>query len=486
MQKLERLEPSYKSFPPSAADVDWTRIETLVHGPGAGDTKDETNSALFACLMAIATSYPEPPLIVNRKISDGEDEPIEDHPIKLLLDSPTPNGELSIDEILFWTAWAKHTDGNAYWRKIRSGDPVIGNVVQLWPISPTLIKPFTEKGSDDWISYYKFRFAPNQYEAIPVANIIHFKLGLDDQDMRLGLSPLKALIRELTSDNEADDFVSGLLQNYAVPGLVVVPSAANVSITEADAARIEAKIDNKFGGKNRGKTAVFSKDTRIEQFGYSPSEMDMTVLHRIPEERISAVLGVPAIVAGLGAGLEAATYDNARSMGEWFTERKLIPLWRTDARKITTNLRPDFTDDKDIFVEFDLSDVRALQEDEDSKYERLYIATGNKAFLTVNEVRSEIGYDPLAGEDELSKPVPPALQPSQDGDQPPSEEEMMAAEEAEFRAYAIKHIGAGLPINFRAKHIHPLRVAALTGALEGVTKVEDVDTIFTDEWRIYP
>jgi len=36
-----------------------------VHGPGAGTQSISINSAVFACLMAIATSYPEPPLVVS-------------------------------------------------------------------------------------------------------------------------------------------------------------------------------------------------------------------------------------------------------------------------------------------------------------------------------------------------------------------------------------------------------------------------------------
>jgi len=119
----------------------------------------------------------------------------------------------------------------------------------------------------------------------------------------------------------------------------------------------------------------------------------MTTLHRIPEERISAVLGVPAIVAGLGAGLENATYSNARELREMFTEQKLIPLWRADAAKLNTSLLPDFTRTRNAFIEFDITNVRALQEDENEKYTRLALAVGNKPWLTVNEARTEIGYD---------------------------------------------------------------------------------------------
>jgi phage portal protein BeeE len=112
------LQTPELKFTPASSEVDWTHVQTLVHGPGAGEDKRSYNSAVFACLMAIATSYTEPPLAVMRKLADGNIENLHEHPLQKLLDSPTPNGEISPDELLFWTAWAKHIEGNAYWLKV--------------------------------------------------------------------------------------------------------------------------------------------------------------------------------------------------------------------------------------------------------------------------------------------------------------------------------------------------------------------------------
>jgi phage portal protein BeeE len=137
MSLIKQLFPPSLKFSPADASVDWPRVETLVHGPGASGTLvKDSNSAVFACLMAIATAYPEPPLTVYRKASSGNDKKLVDSPLQAILDRPTPNGELSMDEILFWTAWAKHVDGNAYWLKVRSGNAESGNVIELWPVSP--------------------------------------------------------------------------------------------------------------------------------------------------------------------------------------------------------------------------------------------------------------------------------------------------------------------------------------------------------------
>jgi|SRR3990167_1775160 len=412
MSLIKSLVPTSLKFNPADASVNWTHVETLVHGPGAPPWGDRStgdgNSAAFACLMAICTAYPEAPLRIYRRDSKGKLSELQNHPLQLLLDNPTPNGELTAEEFWFWTQWAKHAHGNAYWLKVRAVNEHSGNVVELWPISPTQITPVSM--GNDWISAYRWTYAPNKWKDVPIENIVHFRLGIDDRDHRLGLAPLKRLVREIGGDDEANRFTDALLKNFAVPGLVVIPSST-APMTEEVADNISKKINQKFGSDNRGNIAVLSREAKIEQFGFSPEELDLTALHRLPEERISAVLGVPAIVAGLGAGLDRATYDNGRALKEWFTENKLGPLWRADASKINRSLKPDFTSDTNILAQFDVSDVRAFQEDEDAKYNRLNIAVqGQRPWLSVNEAREEIGRPPVPSGDNLIEPQPQSLQ----------------------------------------------------------------------------
>ena len=91
-------------------------------------------------------------------------------------------------------------------------------------------------------------------------------------------------------------------------------------------------ISTKVSGRNKGKPLVISGQMQVERLSFSPQDLDIGLLRRVPEESISAVLGVPAILAGLGAGLENATYSNARELREFFTENKLIPLGKMVTR----------------------------------------------------------------------------------------------------------------------------------------------------------
>ena len=288
-----------------------------------------------------------------------------------------------------------HVDGNAYWRKLRSGTTGTGNVVELWPISPRRIVPTTEQGSAAFVDYYRYWYSGSQYVDLPPADVVHFRYGLDDTDHRLGCSPLRRLVREISSDDQATRYADRLLANLAISGLSLEFDKDSPPIDQATADELKARVNAAYGGDNVGSTAVLSPGAKLNALGFSPEQLDMKTLHRVPEERISAVLGVPAIVAGLGAGLDRSTFSNVREAREMFTEAKLIPLWRHIAGEITLQLVPDFTSDAAIVVDFDTDEVRALADDQNAEAARLKILV-EAGIISTDEARAEIGYEPAA------------------------------------------------------------------------------------------
>jgi HK97 family phage portal protein len=383
-------------------------VRTLVHGPGAGDwTSGSTagsasNSAVFACLQAIASAVAEPELAVYR-VGPGERTELEDSALGALLSRPNPH--MSMDSMLGYLATCLHVDGNAYWRKLRSGDAETGPVAELWPISPRRISPHTIVGSGEFISFYRYYYSTTRYLDLLPSDVVHLTYGLDDADHRLGLSPLRRLAREISSDDQATRYADRLLANLAINGLSLEFDKEAPPITPEIADELKARISAAYGGDNVGSTAVLSPGAKLTALGFSPEQLDMKTLHRVPEERISAVLGVPAIVAGLGAGLDHATYSNVAQAREAFTETKLIPLWRSIAAALTIQLLPDFVTDSSTVIDFDTSDVRALATDQSALALRLKTLV-DAGIMDANEARAEIGLPPRAA------PAAPVALPS--------------------------------------------------------------------------
>ena len=136
------------------------------------------------------------------------------------------------------------------------------------------------------------------------------------------------------------------------------------------------------------------QEMSIDRLGLNLNELADAALRRIPETRIAGAFEVPAILAGLGAGLDSATYANAEALTEFFTETTLIPRWRSVAGQFQAQLLPDFgAADPGLVVEFDLSEVRALADDEDAKWAR-WRGAWTDGLATKNEARVALGMDP--------------------------------------------------------------------------------------------
>src|SRR5262252_9226432 len=76
-----------------------------------------------------------------------------------------------------------------------------------------------------------------------------------------------------------------------------------------------------------------------------------------------------------------------------FAEMTLVPLYSFDAAALNMQLTPEFTSDRNISVDFDITDLRAFQEDEDAKWKRLDMAV-KTGWVRKNEARTDVGLPP--------------------------------------------------------------------------------------------
>ena len=341
-----------------------------------------SNSAVVACLSVLGLSFSEATLIVNFKNEEGMKEEIVNHPFTNLMRRPNPF--MSGDVVQQYIINAMHVSGDAYLLKQKNN---AGELVALYPLMPENVEAIGT--SEKLITHYVYEMDDGKVE-LDSTELVHFKLGLDSQDHKKGFAPLKTVLREIYGDESAGQMATALLANSGVPSIMISPKD-EYGLTDEEAQQITKTYQSKVSGKNKGKPLILSGAMNVEKLSFSPKDLDIGGLRQIPEERISAVLGVPAILAGLGAGLKHATYNNTSELREFFTEQKLIPLWRMIAEELTQQvLLSNYESAQSISAEYNLSDVRALQQDETAKYERLNIGVQG-GWITVAEARQEIG-----------------------------------------------------------------------------------------------
>jgi HK97 family phage portal protein len=372
------------------------------------------NSAVVACLNVLATSFAEPPLKIFNKNSEGDEEQIS-HPVEMLMSRPNPFTSGSL--LSHYIVTAINASGDAYMLKIRNSS---GRVIQLIPMMPDRVVP--RGNEDELITHYEYYGAANtmgEFVVIKKEDIVHIRQGIDPNNHRRGFAPLKSVLRELLGDEAAGQYATALLHNMAVPGVILSPkddATGGPSREEAEA--IAKMYKSKFGGANRGAPMVLTGPMDVKPVSFSPDQMDLKELRRLPEERVSAVLGVPAILAGLGAGLDAATYNNTRELREFFTEQKLIPMWKTVANELTHQLLlSDFTNDTNTYCAYDLDKVRALAADKNDTFKRFNMGVAG-GWVTISEARKAANLDTDETHDVYLRPLNMVAVPIEQGNQP--------------------------------------------------------------------
>lgn len=280
-------------------------------------------------------------------------------------------------------------DGNAYWYKVRNG---MGAVIQLWYIPHTLIEPVRDTGSAEYLDGFDYRPDGGQAVRLPVADVVHFADGIDPDNTLKGMSPFRSLLREVFTDDEAANYTASILRNMGVPGLVIAPeNSDDVEVSADDVRETKRRFQQATTGDNRGEPIVMSAATRVTTFGFNPQQMDTRTARRLPEERVTAVLGIPAIVAGLGAGLDRSTFSNMEEARSTAAEEKLVPTCGDLADIIAHQLLPDFVADVDRYeADFDTSQVQALSENADRVADRMVKLAGGPV-ATVAEAREAVG-----------------------------------------------------------------------------------------------
>jgi len=375
-QEVQTEKKQYNNFPTSQVVFPFNSDAGFFSG--VNQMSPEGNSAALACLNVLGTAFSEPPLKVYLKTQEGE-EYVANHPTQLLLDNPNPNMTSSLINNYIVTSIA--VSGDAFLLKLRND---AGAVVQLVPLLPEMVE--VKGNNEQLITKYQYKQKGNTLEIMP-EDMIHLRERVDPRNHRRGLSPLRSVMVEVLGDAAASQMGAALVKNTGVPSVVISPKN-DLSMTSDEAENIAEVFGRRFGGENRGRPLVISGgEVDIKTLSFSPKDLEIGKLRYINEERISAVLGVPAILAGLGSGLERATYSNAKELREFFTEQKLIPMWNHFANEFTKQLLlQDFEDNTDYCFKYDISDVRALSQDEDATMQR--IVTGfNAGFVTVNEAR---------------------------------------------------------------------------------------------------
>ena len=334
------------------------------------------SNVVMAPIQWLMRAFVEAEPVVERKMAGKPWAIVEDHQLAEDLQVPNPGYD---GASLFQASVISYIlDGNGYWIKRRNR---FGGVVEYWYVPHWTIAPQIPSDGSRYITAYDY--APDgvfggRPDVLPVSEVVHLRFGLDPRNTRKGISPLRPLMREVFTDEEAAHFSATLLRNMGVPGVVLSPKVSEYLPTQQEVTDTKEYMRNQFKGDNRGEPLVMGGPTDVVQFGFDPNRLTLASLRDIAEERVCAMLGVQAAVVGFGAGLQStkvgATMRELRRLS-WL--QGVIPMQTAFARQLTRQLMPEYESLSTRWrVRFDTSGVSAFAEEETEKANRLRALTG--------------------------------------------------------------------------------------------------------------
>ncbi len=367
----------------SWADGFQTRGTQIKYAREVGDLTQ--SSLVMAAVNYGGRRLPEAPIKVYDEDEDEKLTVIKKHPLSELIRRPNPfysGATLMKSFALNWII-----DGNVYWRKVLNKR---GNIIQLWPIPYWMITPYWDnRDASSYINNYRYR-VNSSTEDIPPEEIVHFRDGEDPNNSRKGLSPVRALLREIYSDIEVANFAAVLMKNGGIPDFILSPKEGSFTQVEQDA--LAQNFQRQRTGDERGKAIGISRAVAVERLTFEPDKLDLSKMRTIPETRLASVIGIPGVILGFQMD-KAGKYKNMEEAADQATEGFLKPLWDYIDAELTHQLLPDFDGEASSrIVKHDLSNVQALQEDRNEF--SLRISTEyEKGIIKRKEAREKLGYD---------------------------------------------------------------------------------------------
>jgi HK97 family phage portal protein len=372
-----------------------------------------------------------------------KDEFIYEHPLLDLLENPNPfiSGDLFIKSLVGYFTLT----GNSYLNVIGSGKPVELHILKPQNINiqannrdgyPQQYDYTISNGSITFKRDQKNRFlAPNGNE---IGQLMTFNPKYCNSNL-YGTSDLAAVELEISQYILASIHNNSLLENQARPsGILTYKGAAN-DITQDTVDSIKETLRSSLSGaSNAGNATFLSGDFDWKQLSESIKDMDFATLKNQTATAVYNALKIPLPMVSP----DNMTLANMETAKVNFYDNTILPLTRTIYDFLGSMLLERYPNSENLELTYDEACIEALEPRQVDNTLKL----SQSGVLTVNEIRSQLGYEDLEGGDTLYQPM--GLAPiasdvfTDDNRQTPSQEKTIfikTMKEAGYSDEDIKH-----------------------------------------------
>lgn len=348
---------------------------------------------VFNCVRVLAESVGMLPCKLYRQ-SGRTREAANDHRLYPLL-SLAPNGYMTAQEFWELIVACLCLRGNFYAYKVKA----LGNVVELLPINPAIVKP---KLNDDWTVEYEVEFkrGPRTLGQDEIWHIRLFTL-----DGLTGLNPIAYARQSIGMGQAMDKHQAKLFTNGAVTSGVLRTEQA---LSEDAFNRLKTQFQGEhMGVANAYKPMILEMGLDWKPISLPSKDTQFIESRKLTDAQICGLFRVPP---HLVANMEKMTLNNIEHMGMSFVNYSLVPLLTRIEHRIQVGLLPE-SDRNDHYAKFNAGAL--LRGDLKGRYES-YGKGIQWGILSPNDCRELEDLNPREGGDIYLTPMNMTTDPEQE------------------------------------------------------------------------
>lgn len=361
-------------------------------------------SAVLACVRVLSETVAALPLVLYRRLPDGEKIKATENPLYRLLHQ-RPNSwqtrfEYVEQQMLHLTLY-----GNHYALKV-PGER--GPVSQLWALHPAGMEVKQDETTKEIT--YKYREPGTSRQIIYREDqIMHTRWLCVNGPV--GSVPIELGKDAISLARSLEQHAARFFQNNATPGLILHTDQA---LPREVREQLREQWEQTHRGPQRaGKTAILSNGLKAETISQSLEASQFAELRTQAVLEIARIYKVqPHKIQELGR----ATWGNLESEQISFVQDTILPWLRRIEGAIERDLLPD--DGDELFAEFMVEGL--LRGDTMTRYNAYQIGLQN-GWLTVPEVRKKENLPPLPEPQQQAQPEPQQQPPAAETAPPPAE-----------------------------------------------------------------
>lgn len=352
------------------------------------------NVIVYRCVQMISKAAAGIEWELYQKRKGGKPLEIESHPILDLMNRPNPTQAQAqfIESVVGFYCLT----GNSYIESARFNKT--GPPLELWTVIPNgmVIVPDNRGYPAKYV--YKAGGTQREWPVNPITlkgDICHLKT-FNPNDIWFGMSPLEAALVSLDSNNAGAKWNLAMLQNSAVPSGVLQVKTSDINqegtLSEEQFGRLKAELEGSYSGyRNAGRPMLLEGNLEWKQISLSPKDMEFLASKNVTAIDICDAFGVPAEMLGLGQ----KTFNNYKEARKAFYEDTVLPIMDVLKTELNAWLIPMYDQNNSIELRYDKDDIEALQINRAEKFTMVNQAS----YLTQNEKREAVGYEPVEGWD---------------------------------------------------------------------------------------